>query len=585
MDGGRLRILVVDDDEDDFVMTRDLLSEIGGRTIETDWASTYSDGLRSLCANSHDVYLLDYRLGEKNGVELLKEAVAEGCCKPVILLTGQGDRELDLQAMEAGASDYLVKGQIDASLLERSIRYAIGHKQSEQQIKQMAYYDHLTNLPNRVLFQERLRQGISLAHRYERTSVVLFLDLDNFKRINDTLGHRVGDMLLQGVAERLRDSVRKSDAITRTRNDDPDATIARIGGDEFILLLTEINQPEDAARVAQRIIDGLNRPFVLDGNEVVVTASIGIALFPDDGEDMDTLLKNADIAMYHAKEQGRNGYQFYRNSMNAAALEKLRLENDLRRALARNEFTLFFQPEIDVQDWSLAGLEALIRWNHPERGLVGPLEFIPVAEDSGLILPIGEWVLMAACQQNREWQDAGLPAVPVSVNLSGHQFRQKNFVDVVRGALRGSRLEPRYLILEITESVLMKDTAASMETLKELRTMGVRLSIDDFGTGYSSLSYLKRFPIHSLKIDRSFIKEVAVNADDAAIVTAIIVMGHSLKLAVVAEGVEKKEHADILRTQGCDHMQGYFISKPMPAADVPALFSRGVVTAPSGSTR
>lgn len=585
MDGGRLRILVVDDDEDDFVVTRDLLSEIGGRTIETDWASTYSDGLRSLCANSHDVYLLDYRLGEKNGVELLKEAVAEGCCKPVILLTGQGDRELDLQAMEAGASDYLVKGQIDASLLERSIRYAIGHKQSEQQIKQMAYYDHLTNLPNRVLFQERLRQGISLAHRYERTSVVLFLDLDNFKRINDTLGHRVGDMLLQGVAERLRDSVRKSDAITRTRSDDPDATIARIGGDEFILLLTEINQPEDAARVAQRIIEGLNRPFVLDGNEVVVTASIGIALFPDDGEDMDTLLKNADIAMYHAKEQGRNGYQFYRNSMNAAALEKLKLENDLRRALVRNEFTLFFQPEIDVQDGSLEGLEALIRWNHPERGLVGPLEFIPVAEDSGLILPIGEWVLRAACRQNREWQDAGLPAVPVSVNLSGHQFRQKNFVDVVRGALMESRLEPQHLILEITESVLMKDTAASMETLEELRAMGVRLAVDDFGTGYSSLSYLKRFPIHSLKIDRSFIKEVAVNADDAAIVTAIIVMGHSLKLAVVAEGVEKKEHADILRTQGCDHMQGYFISKPMPAADVPALFSRGVVTAPSGSAR
>ena len=574
MDDRRLRVLLVDDDEDDYIMTRDLLSDVQGTRIDIDWVSTYDEAIEAIGRNSHEVYLLDYRLGGRTGLELMRESLKNGCKAPMILLTGQGDHEVDMEAMKAGASDYLVKGEINAYLLERSMRYAIEKKRAEAQILHMAYYDNLTSLPNRVLFQDRLNQAIVQAERYGRRSAMLFLDIDNFKRINDTLGHRVGDLLLKAVAERLKESVRDSDSVARQHADIQNITVARQGGDEFTVLLSEVREPQDAARVAQRCLDRLSRPFLLDGHEVFITASIGIAIYEIDGKDIDSLLKNADAAMYHAKEQGKNNYQFYKQSMNATALEKLEFENDLRRALERKEFLLYYQPQIDVRTGTIVGMEALIRWQHPVRGLVSPADFIPLAEETGLIIPIGAWVLQTACAQNKAWQAAGLTPIPVSVNLSSRQFRQRDLVEAITEAVDTSGLEPGHLVLEITESVIMQEQEASSAMLRQLTTKGLRLAMDDFGTGYSSLGNLKRLPIYAIKIDRSFVMDITTDPDDAAITKAVIAMGHNLNLKVIAEGVETEEQLAFLYERGCHTIQGYLISRPMPVKEASDILAR-----------
>lgn len=447
-------------------------------------------------------------------------------------------------------------------------------KQAQEQITRMAYFDSLTNLPNRLLFKDRLQLAISHAERHRSLFALLILDLDNFKRINDSLGHRVGDLLLKEVAGRLTDSMRSTDAIVRQSAEEFDATVARQGGDEFTILLTEINHVQHAAKVSQRFLEALKRPFMLDGHEIFITASIGLALYPLDGKDLDSLLKNADIAMYHAKEKGRNNYQFFQQSMNVAALERLSLESSLRKALEQNEFTLVYQPQMDILTGRIVGVEALIRWKHPDRGMVPPVEFIPLAEETGLIAPIGEWVLNTACLQNKEWQKQGYSRLCVSVNISGQQFRKQNISKTVTRALEMADLDPRSLMLEITESTIMEHTEEIMAMFHELTGLGVRFSIDDFGTGYSSLSYLKSFPIHELKIDRSFVKDINTNADTAAIAKAIIAMAHSLKLKVVAEGVETEQQLKLLYDEGCDEMQGYLISRPIPGAEVLKLLAR-----------
>jgi len=574
MDDQRLRVLLVDDDEDDYIMTRDLLAEVKDRRIELDWVSTYDEAIEAIGRSSHEVYLLDYRLGVRTGLELMRESITNGCRAPMILLTGQGDHEVDMEAMKAGAADYLVKGEINAYLLERSMRYAIEKKRAEAQILHVAYYDNLTNLPNRVLFQDRLKQAIVQAERYSRRAAMLFLDLDNFKRINDTLGHRVGDMLLKAVADRLQETVRDTDSVARRQEDILSATVARQGGDEFTVLLTEVKEPRDAARVAQRFLDTLSRPFMLDGHEVFITASIGIAIYEIDGKDMDSLLKNADAAMYHAKEQGKNNYQFYKQSMNATALDKLEFENDLRRALERKELLLYYQPQIDVRTGTIVGMEALIRWQHPDRGIVSPADFIPLAEETGLIITIGAWVLQTACAQNKAWQAAGFAPIPVSVNLSSRQFRQQDLVQAITEAVDTSGLEPRYLVLEITESVIMQEQEASSAMLRQLTTKGLRLAMDDFGTGYSSLGNLKRFPIDAIKIDRSFVMDITTDPDDAAITKAIIAMGHNLNLKVIAEGVETEEQLAFLYQQGCQMIQGFLVSRPVPMEEAAKLLAR-----------
>ncbi len=448
-----------------------------------------------------------------------------------------------------------------------AIRDVTERKKAEEQIRYLAYYDSLTGLPNRTFYKELLSRALFLAKRHNWTIAILFIDLDYFKRINDTLGHDIGDQLLRAVADLIKTCIRKSDFIARSEENELENAVARPGGDEFIALLNEITHSQDASRVARRILKELARPLILAGHEVFVTASIGIALYPLDGDDAESLLKNADVAMYHAKNQGRNNYQFYTKSMNATALQQLALENDLRKALDRGEFLLYYQPTIDVQTRTIIGAEALVRWNHPNKGMISPGEFIPLAEETGLIVSIGEWVLRTACAQNRAWQNVGIKPFRVAVNLSGRQFDQEGLIEVVSSAIRDTGLDPQYLELEITESTIIKNPEKAVITLQKLKEMGIWLSIDDFGTGYSSLGNLRKFPIDTLKIDRSFVMNMTTDSDDAAITTAIIAMAHNLKLGVIAEGVVSEDQQSFLCDQGCDAVQGYLFSRPIPAEE------------------
>jgi diguanylate cyclase (GGDEF)-like protein/PAS domain S-box-containing protein len=434
-------------------------------------------------------------------------------------------------------------------------------KRAEEQIRHLAQHDALTELPNRMLLHDRIGQAIAQAQRTRGVLALLFIDLDRFKTVNDSLGHPVGDRLLKTVAERLGACTRGSD------------TIARIGGDEFVVLLSGLDQPEDARYVAQKVLDALAEPVTVTGHELKVTPSIGICAYPHDGEDAETLMRNADTAMYHAKQMGRNNYQFFTQAMNDAAQERLLLENDLRHAVERGEFLVHFQPMLSVKTGAILGLEALVRWRHPTRGQVQPSEFVTAAEETGLIGPIGEWVLTRACTQVREWHNAGYPQLRVAVNCSAQQFQREGFVETVRRILRETGLPARCLELEITESVIIQHSQEVMGRFQALEDMGVRISIDDFGIGYSSLSYLKRIAVHQLKIDQSFVRDIHSDPDDAAIVSAIIAIAHSLGLEVVAEGVETAEQLAFLRSLGCDAAQGYYFSRPVPPEELAQLLA------------
>ncbi len=453
-----------------------------------------------------------------------------------------------------------------ATRVAGTIQDITDRKKAEEKIRYLAYYDALTTLHNRQFFLEQLQRSLAIANRHSRLLGVLSLDLDQFKRINDTLGHGLGDNLLVAVSQRLAECVRATDALARVEL----ATdrLARLGGDEFSFLLTDLTHFHDAAKVAHRILDHLKAPFRLGEQEVFVTASIGIALFPNDGNTPESLVKNADTAMHFAKEQGRNNYQFYGRGMNATALEKLSLEAQLRKALERQEFILHYQPKVRASDGQVTGVEALVRWNHPALGVVGPNQFISVAEEIGLIIPLGEWVLATACNQLRAWQQAGCPPISVAVNIAGSHFRQPTLLHSVADALKRSELDSHLLEIELTESMLMDNVESTIALLHDLKNMGARLAIDDFGTGYSSLAYLKRFPLDTLKIDRSFIKDAPADAGDAALTSAIIGMAHSLELGVVAEGVETQSQFDFLRDRGCDVIQGYLVSRPIPPEQI-----------------
>ncbi len=461
--------------------------------------------------------------------------------------------------LELTASEVRVEAR---RLYIASARDITARKEVEQHIMYLANHDALTGLPNRNLLQDRIRQAVAQARRSKERGAVLFIDLDQFKTINDSLGHDVGDLLLKAVAERLVSGLRSED------------TVARQGGDEFIVVLPRVTNAQDAGTVAQELLDAIAPPYQVKGNELHAGASIGIAIFPDDGEDGDTLLKNSDTAMYHAKEAGRNNYQFFTPRMNQLAAERQFLGTCLRHALARNELLLHFQPMVDMTSGKLMGLEVLLRWQHPEQGLIPPLKFIPLAEETGLIVPIGEWVLKTACLQLKAWQEQGYEVPRLAINLSTRQFRQKALPETIARILDETGVEARFVELEITESILMDNTGEAVETLRKLNDMGLEISIDDFGTGYSSLSYLKRFPIDKLKIDRSFVQDIATDPDDAAIVTAIIALAHSLQMKVIAEGVEEAAQLVFLSRQGCDQYQGYYFSKPLPAAEVVTKLQR-----------
>ena len=429
-------------------------------------------------------------------------------------------------------------------------------KAAEERIQFLAYFDALTELPNRTLLKDRLMKAVAGARRRNEQVALLFLDIDHFKLINDSLGHTLGDRLLKDVAARLKGCVREQD------------TVARVGGDEFVVVLSGVKGEAEAATAASRIVKTITGKFVVQGHSLNTSCSLGISMFPQHSDDCDTLIKYADQAMYTAKENGRNNFRFFKEDMNTQVVKRLTLENDLRLAIEREEFFLVYQPQMEISSGRIIGLEALIRWQHPKLGLVPPDKFIPITEKTGLILPIGEWVLKTACSQARKWLDDGIYTVPVAVNVSAVQFRQEGFCELIKKVLQETCLPPQYLELELTESLLLSNEDVMFSVLQELKEMGLKLAIDDFGTGYSSLSYLKQFPVNKLKIDRSFIRDISTNSDDAAITTAIINMAKSLNLKVIAEGVETESQMSFLREHRCDEIQGYYFSKPISAGEV-----------------
>ena len=500
-----------------------------------------------------DVVIADPELQDSRGLEtiaLLRDANED---TPIIVLTGDSDERAATALMQQGAQDYLVRGRTDTDLLRRALRYAMERRRIERRVEFLSQFDRLTCLPNRELFRDRLIQAAARASRSGQSAALLFLDLDRFKAVNETLGHATGDELLVAVTQRLRQCVRETD------------TISRFGGDEFTIILEELSDPSHASTVATKILASLTPPFVLNGYEIFVTGSIGITLCPGDGTDIATLQRNADAAMYRAKQAGRNKYHYYTADMNTKALERLALEADLRRAVERDAFYLCYQPKVCLETGHILGVEALVRWADPQRGTVSPADFIPLAEETGLIVPIGEWVLQEACQQHQQWQQLGLGSVKIAVNLSARQFLLSDLPSKIGNILAETGAEAECIELEITESLLMEDMEISKKTLQELRSMGMSIVIDDFGTGYSSLGYLKQFPIDCVKIDRSFVKDLPSDADDAAITRAIIALASALRLDVVAEGVETAEQLAFLTAERCHIAQGYLFSKPLPA--------------------
>ena len=517
----------------------------------------------------------DFKAADFLGKKLEDTLFFEHTAKPMYEQIEQTLRKGEMQVCEyeipVGETRRSYESRIVASGKDEVctiIRDITERKKAEEQILHLAYYDQVTGLHNRHYFRQLLGEIINRSKRYNRLAAIIFLDIDRFKLVNDTFGHDIGDLFLREVADRLVSSVRNSDLAAYAGTSESLDYLARLGGDEFTILLTEINDMQDAGKVARRLLKSLSVPFVILGNEIFGTASIGIGIYPYDGEDPDALIKNADAAMYHAKNQGGNNFQYYSKSMNAEAFARLSLENSLRKALDRGEFELYYQPQVSIKTGRIIGTESLIRWMHPEMGLVPPSHFINLAEETGLIIPIGEWVLNTACAQNQEWQNHGFGPLHVSVNISALQFRQQDVLGVATSALNRSGLDPSLLDLELTENSIMQNPERTAYVLRNLKEMGLKISIDDFGVAYSSLSYLKRFPLDTLKIDKSFIDEIT---SDAAISIAIIAMAHSLRLNVVAEGVETKEQLNLLREKECDAIQGYLFSRPVPADSLTSM--------------
>lgn len=450
-------------------------------------------------------------------------------------------------------------------------------KLAEEEIRLLAFYDGLTGLANRMLFLDRLNEEIKTARRHKQVVALLFLDLDQFKRINDLYGHHVGDLLLKNISETLQKCIRNNDTASRMSSDDSETVIARFGGDEFIILLPDIRDAENAAKVANRILHEIPAIYNLDGHEVSITASIGISIFPTDGDQADLLMKYADSAMYHAKDNGRNNYQFFKESLNTAVTERFNIEKDLRKALAGDEFVLYYQPQVALVDRKIVGVEALIRWIHPQKGMIPPNKFIPVAEESGLIIDINKWVIQTACKQNHEWEKQGLSPIRIAVNLSGYQLATQNIIEVIKNALDSAGLEPKNLEVEITENILMQEEVDTVNILNQLKDLNLRIALDDFGTGYSSLSYLTSFPVDVIKIDRSFVMGCTDQKKNLVIIKAIIAMGHSLGIKVIAEGIETEAQLELMSTYGVDEAQGYFFKPPVPQDELVKLLKKGTL--------
>lgn len=523
---------------------------------------------------SHDIFLNAVHPHDKEAVAacIQKALSEESTFKFECRIITQGGRERTI----------LTKARINRDETAKAT-WAVGfiqditeRKEVEEKIRQLAYYDTLTGLPNRTLFQDNFAHATSLATRTKTQIGILFIDLDRFKLINDTLGHAVGDKVLKIVAERLNAGIRKYDYITREFVENVDAEIARFAGDEFIILLKNVRDHFGAAKVAQRIQDSLTEPYTIDGTEIIVTPSIGISLYPVDGERLEDLIKFADIAMYHAKELGRNNFQFYSRSLDTTAKDHLVLEGQLRNAIKRNELFVCYQPIIRVPSGDIAGVEAMVRWRHPERGVLSASDFVPMAEETGLITEIDEWVLLTVCRQIKIWQDRFNHSWMVSVNISGRNFKKRTLLETVCRTTAKTGIDLRWLKLEITEGVLIDNDSYVLSALNSLKEMGIRLALDDFGTGYSSLGYLRKFPLDILKIDKSFVKDILVDPGCASITTAILALSRSLKLDTIAEGVETKEQMELLMQHGCEKQQGNYFSPPLSLADLEIFLQHGI---------
>jgi diguanylate cyclase (GGDEF)-like protein len=562
-----VKILLVEDDADDAAFLRACLQRSGGAKLLLTRVDRIAAAGEALREGEFDVVLLDLHLPDATGGECVERVQQAHPTVPIVVLSGRGDEEYAVDILNRGVQDYLVKWEGDGRIILRSIRYAIERKRSETKLNYLARYDYLTGIPNRQYLQDQLERATTRARRGRKKMGLLFLDLDRFKMVNDTLGHQLGDELLRAVVQRLQVNIRAGDLL------------ARLGGDEFAVLLEDVEGPLELEAVAKNIIAAFAQPFEVDDRQLVVTASVGLTLYPLDNNDPMALLNNADIAMYQAKERGRNTFTFFTQSMHEEILRYHRIETDLKNALADGEFHLLYQPQIGLTDGKVHALEALLRWQHPTRGLVSPEEFISVAEDSGYIVPIGLWVLERVCRQIRDWKNAGFRVPRIAVNVAPIHFHQADFLKQVSKSLQRHAIDPGQIELELTETSLMEDTDEVRRCLRSLKDAGVRLAIDDFGMGYSCLNYLRRFPIDVLKIDRSFVADLDDGGDGQEICRVILSIAQRLSLETVAEGVEHEAQLRFFADHGCEYGQGHYFSPPLPASAAATLAANGASAA------
>lgn len=548
------RVLLVSENKADYLRVTHILAAIDERRYELTWCADLSHALEAMLSQIHDAILLDYcpESAPEEGHRLLHAANQHGCTEPIIVLTDTLDWQLDQEVIKAGASDYLTKTQLNTRLLERAIRYALDRKEAELKLARLAHYDALSGVPNRVLFKDRLERAIQRAERGHQGVALLFLDFDGFKAVNDTYGHDAGDRLIEMIAERLSACMRKTDSV------------ARLGGDEFTVVLEDVNSRADIINVAKKIIRTVAKPFPIMGNQIVAGCSIGIAPYPDAGTDFDTLLKHADIAMYQAKEIHGSAYKFYSDQMDAEQLSHAKLEDELKQASRNNEWQLHFQPRVDLQSRTINGLECLLRWQHPVRGLLKPDEFLHMAEETGQIVQIGYWVLHEACQVLNKLDDLGYPALSVAVNLSVQQLQDPAFVSTLEQIVEQSGVQAKRLELEIAEPVLMRSVGDKLDLMHAVHDLGPQFTLDDFGTGYSSFPQLQRLPIRAVKIHQSMVQNLLLSEADERVVKAMINLGKSLELTIIAEGAETIEQVRFLKQHQCDSMQGHYFSEAVP---------------------
>ncbi len=570
-------ILIVDDDLTIRILMRASLKKAGFRVAEAE------NGLVAVAQFEKlqpDAVLLDVLMPKLDGFDTCRviRKHPSGIHTPILMVTGLDDLESIHRSFDSGATDFITK-PINWPVLNFRVKYMLRASEAfrdvidkQLQIQELAYYDHLTGLANRTMFKDSLE--IILAESVEENAqlAILFMDLDRFKTINDTLGHHVGDVLLQNVAKRISSCIRDSDSFRRLDKNEARSYVSRLGGDEFTIILPRLNNPEGASKVAQRINESLASSFIIEGHEIFISASIGISIFPLDGTDAEELMKYADLAMYHAKEQGRNGFQFYKKSLNIKAGERLSFENDIRKAVSNEEFTLYYQPQISMHDGRISGGEALARWHHPTLGQVPPNDFIPSIEELGLIIPFTNWVIDRAARQQLDWEHKEMRSIRVTVNISSQNIAQQQLSQQLRRIFDGHNAQQRrFFEIELTESVFAEQNDETVQVFQELKELGITIAVDDFGTGFSSLMYLKSFPIDSIKIDRFFVKDILTSPQDAGIVRAIIAMAQSLKMTVIAEGVETSEQFRLLREMGCDIGQGFLFSSAIPAEEFAQL--------------